>query len=139
MPRLIVLARNSSVRQINIAGPSTTIGRAADNRVCIDSDKVSRQHALIEWTGDRYLLADLGSRNGTYLNDERVIGTRPLGNGDAITVGDCRLRFLYSATVLPPAEALRLATVADGLVQIDAPARGTRLGEHHREPLSLLP
>ena len=139
MTRLIVLARNSSVRQINIAGPSKTIGRAVGNRVCIDSDKVSRQHALIEWTGDRYLLTDLGSRNGTYLNDQRVFDSRPLGNGDAITVGDCRLRFLYSATVLPPAEALRLATVADGLVQIDAPARGTRLGEHHREPLSLLP
>ena len=72
MTRLIVLARNSSVRQINIAGPSTTIGRAVGNRVCIDSDKVSRQHALIEWTGDRYLLADLGSRNGTWVFAERA-------------------------------------------------------------------
>ena len=139
MPRLIVLARNSSVRQVNIAGPSTTIGRAVGNRVCIDSDKVSRQHALIEWTGDRYLLADLGSRNGTYLNDERVIGTRPLGNGDAITVGDCQLRFLYSTTVLPPAEALRLVTVPGDLDQLDAQPRRTWVRPRKRESLSLLP
>ncbi|MDR6537413.1 FHA domain-containing protein [Variovorax soli] len=139
MPRLIVLARNSSVRQINIDGPSTSIGRAAGNRVCIDSDKVSRQHALIEWTGDRYLLTDLGSRNGTCVNNERVLDSRPLGNGDAITVGDCQLRFLYSTRMLPTAEALRLVTVAGGLVQLDALAPAAWGGERGRETPSLLP
>jgi pSer/pThr/pTyr-binding forkhead associated (FHA) protein len=100
---------------------------------------VSRQHALIEWTGDRYLLADLGSRNGTYLNDERVIGTRPLGNGDAITIGDCQLRFLYSTTMLPPAEALRLVTMPGDLHKLDAEPRRTWVRPRKRESLSLLP
>ncbi|GAA4330490.1 hypothetical protein GCM10023165_04250 [Variovorax defluvii] len=111
MPRLIVLARNSSVRQINIAGPMTTIGRAADNRVCIDSSQVSRRHARIQWSGDRYLLSDLGSRNGSYVNGERVADSRALCNGDAITLGDCQLRFLYSADMLPDTDALRLLTL----------------------------
>lgn len=139
MPRLIVLARNSSVRQINIAGPSTTIGRAAGNRVCIDSDKVSRQHARIEWTGDHYLLTDLDSRNGTYLNGERVVHSRPLGNGDAIAVGDCQLRFLYSTTMLPPADALRLVTVAGDLAQFNAVARTVRPAGIRADAISLRP
>ncbi|OUM02393.1 FHA domain-containing protein [Variovorax sp. JS1663] len=123
MPRLIVLARNSSVRQINIAGPSTTIGRAVGNRVCIDSDKVSRQHALIQWSGDRYLLSDLGSRNGSYVNRERVVGSRPLANGDAITLGDCQLRFLYSSEMLPATEALSLVTMTGELEHAAAARR----------------
>ena len=137
MPRLIVLARNSSVRQINITGPSATIGRAVDNQVRVDSDKVSRRHALIEWTGDHYLLTDLGSRNGTYLNTERVVHSRPLGNGDAITLGDCQLRFLYSTTMLPPLEALRLVTVAGDLVQFRTPARTTQAAGRKAGALSL--
>ncbi|WP_077002885.1 FHA domain-containing protein [Variovorax sp. KK3] len=123
MPRLIVLARNSSVRQINIAGPSTTIGRALSNRVCIDSDKVSRQHALIEWSGDRYVLNDLGSRNGCYVNGDRVQGSRPLANGDAIMLGDCQLRFLYTSKVLPTTQALSLVTVASQLERRGAAGR----------------
>jgi pSer/pThr/pTyr-binding forkhead associated (FHA) protein len=123
MPRLIVQARNSSVRQINIAGPSTSIGRSLANRVCIDSDKVSRNHALIQWSGDRYVLTDLGSRNGTYVNGMRVEESQPLSNGDAITLGDCQLRFLYTAQPLPQSDALRLMTMADQLPQRGAPSR----------------
>ena len=133
MPRLIVLARNSSVRQINIAGPSTTLGRAADNRVCIESDKVSRRHALIQWSGDRYVLSDLGSRNGSYVNGEKVSGSLPLGNGDSIVLGDCQLRFLYSTQMLPQAEALRLVTRAGELVKLDHPSP-----REASRPLSLL-
>ena len=118
MARLIILARHSSVRQVNIAGPITTIGRSGTNSVCIDSDQVSRHHAAIEWTGDRFMLTDMGSRNGTYVNNEKV-RAHALSNGDAIIVGDCQLRFLYSRA-LAPADALRLQTLPDHLVQLDA-------------------
>jgi pSer/pThr/pTyr-binding forkhead associated (FHA) protein len=72
MARLIILARNSSVRQVNIASPITTIGRSGSNSVCIDSQRVSRHHAAIEWTGEHFMLTDMGSRNGTYVNNEKV-------------------------------------------------------------------
>ena len=118
MARLIILARHSSVRQVNIAGPLTTIGRSGSNSVCIDSQRVSRHHAAIEWTGDRFMLTDMGSRNGTYVNNEKV-RAHALCNGDAIIVGDCQLRFLYSRA-LPPADALRLMTLPGHLVEADA-------------------
>ena len=116
MPRLIIQARHSSVRQVNIPGPIASIGRATGNRVCLDSERVSRHHAVIQWSGDGYVLTDMGSRNGTYVNDERVYN-RALCNGDAITIGDFNMRFLYSSSAkpLPPAEALRLLTMPAGL------------------------
>ena len=118
MARLIILARNSSVRQVNIAGPITTIGRSGSNSVCIDSQRVSRHHAAIEWTGDSFVLTDMGSRNGTYVNNQKVTA-HALANGDAITVGDCQLRFLYSR-MLPPVDALRLMTRPGELLEVDA-------------------
>lgn len=108
MARLIILARHSSVRQVNIAGALTTIGRAGDNSVCIDNQRVSRRHATIRWDGEHFLLTDVGSRNGTFVNNEKV-QAHALANGDAITLGDCQLRFLHSRALASP-DMLRLMT-----------------------------
>lgn len=118
MSRLIVLAKHGSVRQINIQGPITTIGRDPSCGVQIDSLGVSRHHAAIRWTGDRFVLIDTGSRNGTFVNKVRVKAVA-LRNGDAITVGDCQLRFLYTTAQLPSDEALRLVTVITDPLNID--------------------
>jgi pSer/pThr/pTyr-binding forkhead associated (FHA) protein len=64
----------------------------------------------------------MASRNGTYVNKARVV-ERALKNGDAIGVGDCQLRFLFTSNTLTGEDALRLVTVADELVNIDARAR----------------
>ena len=128
MPRLIILAKNSSVRQVNIAGPVTTIGRADSNKVCIDSERVSRHHVAIEQVGGRFVLTDMGSRNGTYVNHKKV-HTLMLANGDEITVGDCQIRFLHRARPVSTAAALRLLTIPAGLEQMSAcsrPAAGAR-------------
>ncbi|WP_077001334.1 FHA domain-containing protein [Variovorax sp. KK3] len=114
MSRLIILARHGSVRQVNIKGSLTSVGRDPQCDVHIDSLGVSRRHASIHWTGDRFVLTDLASFNGTFVNDQRI-ESHPLKNGDAITIGDCQLRFLYSSQPVPKDEALRLVTQVDGL------------------------
>ena len=119
MARLIILARHASVRQVNIAGPLTTIGRSGSNRVCIDSERVSRHHAAIQWTGEGFMLTDMGSRNGTYVNNKKV-RTLVLTNGDAITIGDCQIRFLQSVRPVSNATALRLLTIPGDLEQMSA-------------------
>src|SRR4051812_29457671 len=54
---------------------------------------VSRQHALIERAGDQYLLEDMGSRNGTLLNGERLSAKQPLGDSDRIDICGVELTF----------------------------------------------
>ena len=56
-------------------GNTATIGRTSDNTVCLSgSPLVSRQHALVRChDGYQYQIIDLGSRNGTFVNDQRVV------------------------------------------------------------------
>ena len=69
------------------------IGRAEDSTVCVDSSKVSRRHARILVTGNRAVLEDLGSKNGTYVGGQRIDATRPLKDGDEIRVGTAGIVF----------------------------------------------
>ena len=69
------------------------LGRATSAAVRFDAHRdnnVGRQHARISWTEDdptRFALADLGSRNGTYLNGQRIIGSVVLERGDVVRLG----------------------------------------------------
>jgi pSer/pThr/pTyr-binding forkhead associated (FHA) protein len=71
-----------------------TIGRAAGNGVRFDEDSVSSRHAVVSLEGGRWWLEDLGSTNGTFVNDARVTGRAPLRNGDVVQVGLVTARFL---------------------------------------------
>lgn len=70
-----------------------TIGRAPENDVCIDNLGISVSHAKI--TSASLQLNDLGSSNGTYVNDLKV-KTQTLENGDVIKVGKYEIRFFHS-------------------------------------------
>ena len=76
-------------------GNTATIGRTRENTVCLSfSPLVSRQHALIRChNGWQFQLIDLGSRNGTYVNDERVVMPVTLANGARIRIADNALIF----------------------------------------------
>ena len=74
---------------ILLSAPRLVIGRAAQSDVRINDLEISRQHAEIAQEGERCWLADLGSRNGTFVNGERLAnGQRhPLMNGDRVQIG----------------------------------------------------
>ncbi|HEU5314551.1 MAG TPA: FHA domain-containing protein [Chloroflexota bacterium] len=72
--------------------PTLTVGRDADNTIRVDSPYVSRFHLRIEWHDGAATLFDLGSRNGSLLNGERVYGRAALSEGDVIAVGDATIR-----------------------------------------------
>lgn len=84
---------------------ATTIGRDLDSDVVVPSGVVSRRHALVRWDGAGFVLFDLGSTNGTFLNGKAVVLAR-LEPGDVVGVGPFDLRLV---TTVP---ALR-----DGVVQ----------------------
>jgi len=85
--------------------PQVTLGRSPTNHIVLDLPTISREHARVRREGDTYILEDLQSTNGTFLNGEPVTQSH-LHEGDHIRLGPATLRFteLARAAVEPPLE-----------------------------------
>lgn len=81
-------------RRFYLTGPEHVIGRNPDVDIYLPDESISRSHARVILRNDGYLLQDMDSKNGTFLNDTRVHEC-PLHTGDEITVGNHALHFLY--------------------------------------------
>lgn len=66
------------------AGATATIGRSPDNPIHIPERHVSREHAVISFRDGIFMITDLGSANGTFVNDKRLTDPFPLAHGDVI-------------------------------------------------------
>jgi predicted component of type VI protein secretion system len=64
------------------------IGREPTNMIVINDIQVSRRHAKMELRGSAYLVQDLGSTNGTFVNGRRLSGTQALNPGDTVELGE---------------------------------------------------
>jgi DNA-binding winged helix-turn-helix (wHTH) protein len=69
------------------------IGRSRDCRVRIDSTRVSKHHARITVDGDAALIEDCGSRNGTWVGDQRTEGRVRLNDGDTVSIAGIEVFF----------------------------------------------
>jgi pSer/pThr/pTyr-binding forkhead associated (FHA) protein len=65
-------------------GATATIGRLGTNDICIPEQHVSRQHAVVNYRDGIFMMTDLGSANGTFVNDQQLIEPFPLAHGDVI-------------------------------------------------------
>lgn len=82
-------------RQIPVQRGEFTVGRQKEAvDFCLSQPGVSRRHFQILWDGDGYLIRDLGSKNGTFINGERVWKESLLQSGDEIKVGTEQLEFM---------------------------------------------
>ncbi|HYO73617.1 MAG TPA: GGDEF domain-containing protein [Archangium sp.] len=97
-----------------------TIGREEGNHNVVDLDNVSRRHAMIIRKQGRMLVKDLGSTNGTYLNDQEVTQETALRSGDLIKVGGSIFKFLTGDNVeLQYHETIYTLTIVDGLTGVN--------------------
>jgi DNA-binding winged helix-turn-helix (wHTH) protein len=80
-------------REVALKQGQNVLGRCAEAAAWIESARVSRRHARISISGDRAVLEDLGSKNGTYLEGERLDGPRVLKDRDRIGVGSVEVVF----------------------------------------------
>lgn len=118
------------------------IGRATDATLSIPDTSVSRKHAAVRRDGGGWIVADLGSGNGTIVNGEPISGERALFSGDVITLGDTEITFRdeSNATVARPAPTSRPQRSAGGdaagAVAPTAPPRPNRSRPDVRARLS---
>ena len=94
--KLKVLRGGSSGKEIAIKGPHFVIGRSDECNLRANSDAISRKHCAISLKNEDVIVRDLGSRNGTYLNGEKVDNPTAMEMGDQLRVGP--LEFLVTVS-----------------------------------------
>jgi two-component system, cell cycle response regulator len=85
--------RMQGSRRVLAAGP-VRIGRLSDNEIVLDDDAASRRHARIEKRDNGWAVMDVGSRNGTLLNDREISGVVMLSSGDRLQIGSTIFKYL---------------------------------------------
>ncbi len=115
---LVVIYGLELGRKHNLESATVLIGRSSKADVQIDQESVSRNHAKIINTGKSMILRDLGSTNGTYVNDQ-LIDEYVLRDGDLVKIGRTIFKFLSGGNIENAyhEEIYRLTTI-DGLTQI---------------------
>jgi predicted component of type VI protein secretion system len=71
-----------------LEGDQLIIGRDATTGVAIDDAEVSRKHARLTFQGGKYVIEDLGSTNGTFVNGQRLVSSTVLKPGDVVSLGE---------------------------------------------------
>jgi diguanylate cyclase (GGDEF)-like protein len=85
-------------RRFTLPGPEHVVGRLPELDVSVEEDGVSRQHARLRRMGEHWYLEDLGSTNGSFVNDERIT-QKALRDGDMLRFGTAILRFLFGSNI----------------------------------------
>jgi pSer/pThr/pTyr-binding forkhead associated (FHA) protein len=80
----------------SLEGEQLTIGRDSSNGVAINDSEVSRKHARLNFQGGKYVIDDLGSTNGTFVNGQRLAGPVVLKAGDVVSLGE-QIVLMYDA------------------------------------------
>ncbi|MEW5735045.1 MAG: FHA domain-containing protein [Thermodesulfobacteriota bacterium] len=94
MPKVILKFKENTIAEFALnKGGTISIGRLNDNQVVVENLAVSGHHAKIDSVGEGFLLTDLQSKNGTFVNMQRV-NSHWLKDGDQVTVGKHTLLFV---------------------------------------------
>src|SRR5690606_2214408 len=96
----LVLTTPEGQETVTLA-PRNTLGRHPSNSIQLLDKIVSKEHCVVVQQGNEYVLQDLGSLNGTFINGERVAGERALRDGDEIALGSTRAVFHLDMSRLP--------------------------------------
>jgi len=115
---LVVIYGLDLGKKYNVDRPSIVLGRSSKADIQVDQESVSRNHCKLINTGKSIMLRDLGSTNGTYVNDE-LVDEYVLRDGDLIKIGRCIFKFLSGDNIENAyhEEIYRLTTI-DGLTQV---------------------
>lgn len=91
---LLVVGGDLNGTLFDLTAEEITVGRSAKCDIPLEFNGISREHFKLVVHGDGYALVDLGSRNGTFLNNSKVEGQQVLEKGDIIKMGAMALKYL---------------------------------------------
>jgi len=128
MPQLIMTTASGETRLVALGPNDNTIGRGPQNSIVVDSLQASRAHAVVTVEPAFVTITDLGSRNGTFVNGDRV-ETQMLAHDDTIRLGDCEIRFVAGDQEFSKVEAERVSTIPRLLVDPDRENEPTAPGD----------
>lgn len=101
-PVLLVSEGELAGQRWMLTDDEMVIGRGTDADIVLPERQVSRYHLKIHYRDGRYLLEDLDSKNGTFLNGQQIKGTIPIQDGDEIQIALCvRLLFVGTDATVP--------------------------------------
>lgn len=96
---LVVASGHQAGTRYAITSELMTVGRHPDSDIFLDDITVSRRHVELSTSNTGYMIRDVGSLNGTYLNGERLEDSEvSLTNGDEIQIGKFKLLYLVSSS-----------------------------------------
>lgn len=144
-PCLIAYSGPHAGTRFALQGSRLVLGRSSECDVCLESQGISRRHAELREEGAAVLLHDLGSSNGTHLNEKRVTNPVVLKDGDLVRLGASVLKFYegQSLDALLHDRLYRLATVDSGTevytkkYLLDVLEREVKLARRAGRPLSV--
>src|SRR5881275_1564286 len=104
-PYLTVVVNHKEVLRKPLVG-TTTVGRSLDCTLWLEDPSLSRRHCQLEEAleGDGWVVTDLNSRNGTFVNAKRILERTPLNHRDVITIGKVHIKF-HAYGYVPPRPA----------------------------------
>ncbi|GAB4549594.1 MAG: hypothetical protein Kow0063_44430 [Anaerolineae bacterium] len=101
LPYLLITAGPGRGQTFELRG-EVHLGRSRTNAIALSDGKVSRNHARLDPVRNTYILTDLGSANGTFVNGVRITQPVRLRDGDSLQVGDTQFVFHTRPTLNPP-------------------------------------
>src|SRR5258705_11246387 len=91
---LIVQSPDGHSRHVTLTGERISLGRSSTNELCYPDDAgLSRQHLAFEKAGSDWTICDLGSKNGTQVNSNRITAPHILKPGDRVTAGHLIIQY----------------------------------------------
>jgi pSer/pThr/pTyr-binding forkhead associated (FHA) protein len=119
---LKVLNGKHAGSELRIGAPRFLIGRGEDCQLRMNNQLVSRHHCVLLVRDRQVSLQDLGSRNGTYVNERRIDAEQGLKAGDRIKIGE--LTFELQVTAQPGAKRPKILDTKDAAMRIMEDAQG---------------
>jgi len=104
-----------------LEGDQLTIGRDATNEITINDAEISRRHARLTFQGGKYVLEDLGSTNGTFVNGQRLAGPRVLKAGEVVSFGE-QIVLVFEVTISDPGATMVSPRAASAIPSVPRPA-----------------